>query len=329
MMPPLRTNHLGRLRAVGFEIEMQGGELLPLARAVAEIFGGELIAFNSFVYKILDTPFGDITVELDSSVLKDERYKRFLKEVGVDADELGVAGIVEKTLAKIAGTFVPHEIVLPPIPLDRLGVIERLESALRRRRVKGTKASLLYAFSLQINVDIPSSEPRILIDYLKAFLLLYDWLFKVSQIDLTRRLSPYINEFPAVYCRRALDPAYGPDLPNFIDDYLKHNPTRNRPLDFLPLFAFLDEARVRRHPVEQHLVKPRAAFHYRLPNCQIDDPQWSAAVEWNRWVQVERLAAAPDKIAAMSRDYLTTVSSATNGNIDAWVAKTADWIERS
>jgi hypothetical protein len=327
-MPPLRTNHIGHMRRIGFEMEVQGGDLSAIAETVAEIFGGEAIAYSSFVYQVLDTSYGDITVELDSSVLKDKRYKQFLNHVGIEVDQLGIGRMVEQTLARIAGTFVPHEIVLPPIPLDRIGVIEHLEHALRRRHAKGTKASLLYAFSLQINPDIPSRRSQVLVDYMKAFLLLYNWLFKISDIDVTRRISPYINEFPAAFCREVLDPGYSPPLPVFIDDYLRHNPTRNRPLDLLPLFAFLDEARVRRYPVEQQLVKPRAAFHYRLPNCEIDKPDWSTAIEWNRWVEVERLAAAPQKIAAMSRDYLQTVSSATNGNIDAWIAKAAEWIEK-
>jgi hypothetical protein len=325
-MPPRRTSHSGRIRRVGFEMEMQGGELSAVASTVAQVFGGELIAFNSFVYQIMDSPYGDITVELDSSVLKDRRYRQFLNHVGIEADQLGIGRMVEQTLARIAGTFVPHEIVLPPIPLDRIGVLKPLVHALHRCHAKG-KASMLYAFNLQINPEIPSSRPQVLVDYLKSFLLLYDWLFRVSDIDLTRRISPIINEFPAAFCRQILDPDYYPDLPEFIDDYLLHNPTGNRPLDFLPLFAFLDERRVRQHPVEWHRVKPRAAFHYRLPNCRIDEPGWSAAIEWNRWVEVEKLAALPDKIVAMSRDYLQTVSSATNGNIDTWVAKSADWID--
>ncbi|OBX33760.1 putative amidoligase enzyme [Halomonas elongata] len=37
-----------------------------------------------------------------------------------------------------------------------------------------------------------------------------------------------------------LDPDYQPDLRTLIDDYLEYNPTRNRELDLLPLFAYLD-----------------------------------------------------------------------------------------
>lgn len=42
---------------------------------------------------------------------------------------------------------------------------------------------------------------------------------------------------------------------------------------------------------DPHLVKARPAYHYRLPNCLIDEPDWRLAREWNTWVAVERLAA--------------------------------------
>jgi hypothetical protein len=55
---------------------------------------------------------------------------------------------------------------------------------------------------------------------------------------------------------------------------------------------------------ERHLVKPRPAFHYRLPNCMIDEPEWTVAREWNTWVAVERLAADPGRLGALSREYM-------------------------
>ena len=71
-----------------------------------------------------------------------------------------------------------------------------------------------------------------------------------------------------------------------------------------PVLAFIERGRVSRRVHEAHLVKPRPAFHYRLPNCMVDEPHWTVAREWNSWVAVERLAADAEKLAAMSRDYL-------------------------
>jgi hypothetical protein len=54
-------------------------------------------------------------------------------------------------------------------------------------------------------------------------------------------------------------------------------------------------------PVERELIKPRPAWHYRLPNCLIDDPEWSLARPWSEWVTIERLAADPDRLLPRAR----------------------------
>lgn len=110
-------------------------------------------------------------------------------------------------------------------------------------------------------------------------------------------------------------------------DYLAHNPTRNRPLDMLPLLAHLDSRRVLHAAEDKHLVKARPAFHYRLPNCMIDEPAWTLAQEWNRWVAVERLAADPEKLASMSRDYLRLEGESFKPFIDKWPDALARYLE--
>jgi hypothetical protein len=55
---------------------------------------------------------------------------------------------------------------------------------------------------------------------------------------------------------------------------------------------------------QRKLVKARPAFHYRLPNCEIDDPDWRIARDWNYWIEVEKLANDPDKLGSMAADYL-------------------------
>ena len=104
------------------------------------------------------------------------------------------------------------------------------------------------------------------------------------------------------YARKVVDPSYWPTLDTLIDDYLADNPTRNRALDLLPLFAFVDEARVRR-AVQDPLVKARPTFHYRLPNSEIHRPDWDFAGAWNDWLQVERLAADDARLAACCAAY--------------------------
>ena len=66
----------------------------------------------------------------------------------------------------------------------------------------------------------------------------------------------------------------------FIDDYLVENASRNRALDMLPVFAYLDEARIRA-AVSDGLIKARPTLHYRLPNCEIEQPGWDLHPAWN------------------------------------------------
>ncbi|WP_238578863.1 amidoligase family protein [Inquilinus limosus] len=92
-------------------------------------------------------------------------------------------------------------------------------------------------------------------------------------------------------------PGYRPDRAGLIDDYLAANPTRDRGLDLLPLLLSLDPERVRaRLPYEK--IAPRPVFHYRLPQAHPGEPGWSIAQDWNCWVEVERLAADGDRLAA-------------------------------
>ena len=58
----------------------------------------------------------------------------------------------------------------------------------------------------------------------------------------------------------------------------------------LPLLAFWDEDRVAASLADEK-VGARPAFHYRLPNCEIDDPSWSVALELTRWMAVDALAS--------------------------------------
>src|SRR3954463_16744587 len=93
-------------------------------------------------------------------------------------------------------------------------------------------------------------------------------------------------------------------MARFTDDYLTHNPTRNRPLDMLPLLAFNVPGLMERPGLAGQKVRPRPTFHYRLPDSSIDEDGWSIAEEWGRWVLVERLADDPTLAARFAREYL-------------------------
>lgn len=313
-LPETRTPR-GEPRRVGVEMEMAEISLEDMARDVVKCFGGHHEPVNPFVHRVTGTRYGDFRMELDSNLLKEREYLKFLRRLGVQVDE--DAGL-DQVLSDLAGVVVPHELVAPPIPWTAMDEMDAMRDALRLSGARGTHASLFYAFGLQLNIEAVRLEADYLRDIMRAFLLLYEWLMERGAVDLSRRFTPYVNPFPGRYARRLLDPEYTPDMAALIDHYLRDNPTRNRPLDMLPLFAHVDEQRVMAAPVEHHLIKPRPTFHYRLPNCQINEPGWNLTLPWNDWVAVERLAGDADRLVALSGEALATPGHALGRIGDRW-----------
>jgi hypothetical protein len=323
-MPRRRKNPRGKPRRVGVELEMIGLELNDIAETVAQHLGLSIKTDGRY-RRILDgDPAGDWVVELDFDFLKrmgqEERSGDDLLDELLDS--------AEDLLKSLADLVVPLELVSPPLPMDRLGEVEKLIVLLREAGAKGTSDSVGYAFGMQFNPEIPSEDPAVITGYLKAFLCLYEWLFVRADINLTRRVTTYIDPFPTDYVRKAIRPDYTPDQDTLIDDYLEFNPTRNRALDMLPLFLHLDEERVRA-VTDSALIKPRPAFHYRLPDCEIDEPGWGLHVAWNDWIEVEALAADGERLRACCEAYGKFLDKPLKRWLGDW-AKVVDrqWIDR-
>ncbi len=331
LLPPRTRNHDGEPRRVGFELEFSGPSLESVADVVARTYGGTVHEQGRLERSVRGTSLGDFRVEVDSAILKDARYLDVLWSLGVERDRSALERLMQETIEDIiegiAAQFVPCEIVTPPIALDQIPSVELLRHKLYRREAEGTRAAILHAFGLHINAEAPSLDAGSILQHLRAFLLLYDWLREVGEVDLTRRLSPYIDDFPEVFRRRVVDPAYAPDVDRLIADYLTANPTRNRPLDLTPLLAWLRPEAVASRVVDGHLVSARPTYHYRLPNCQVDEPRWTIAGEWNRWVLVERLAAVPEAVEELGHAYLQLAPSAMNMHRRYWLDGITRWIE--
>jgi hypothetical protein len=299
LLPPISTKASGEMRRVGVELEFSGLTLENIARLIKEQFGGTVIAHTAYENTIADTSLGDFKVELDFQYLKEKgRYKPDPEDFLAQLDEWS-----ELILRVAAEQLVPFEVVSPPIPMNRLGELEQLIWRLRESGAQGTESGALYAFGLHFNPELPSLDPETIVSYLKAFLCLYDWLIHYSNIDLTRAISGYISPFPIDYIRQVVDLGYQPNQDRLIDDYLIANPTRNRALDMLPLFTYLDETRTL-SVIDDSRVHARPTLHYRLPNCQIDKPGWNIDVDWQNWLMVERLACNRDCLNAICRAYI-------------------------
>jgi hypothetical protein len=300
--PPESRTPGGEVRRVGFELELSGLELRQLADEVARVWGGAVETENPYRHRIVGADAGEVTVELDWNLLSEAKLQQRLDDLDPGQDFRELAALLEEKVADLAQTVVPLEVITPPLPIDRLEILDVLRGRLLELGAVGTGGSLAYAFGLHLNPEAPSFEGESILRHLRAFLLLYDWLCEEQEIDFTRRVVPFINSFPKDYVKRVMAAGYEPTRERLIDDYLEDNPTRNRPLDLLPLFAHVDPDRIF-DQLDDDLIKARPTYHYRLPNCRIDDPEWRIAEEWNLWLRVEELAADRARLAEMVPAY--------------------------
>lgn len=294
-MPQVTLNHEGQPRHIGVELEMSGLTIDSLSDTVAKFFNLEIEKTSRYQYTLKGDNDGDWITELDF---------RLLKEMGEKEHDGHVNKDIESLLKLVSKPLVPHELVSPPITMDRLPEVQALVETLRDAGAKGTSESVLNAFSMQLNPEVTSLEPQVTTAYLKAFLCLYDWLHDDASINMTRRFTTYVDPFPSKYITKVLDDRYWPTTnEQLIRDYLEDNPTRNRALDMLPLFSFIDDALVEQY-TQDPLIKSRPAFHYRLPNCEIHVPDWGVHLAWNGWLQVEALANDDARLRRCAREYL-------------------------
>lgn len=289
--PPQVTNQDGEPRRVGLEIELAGLDVEHAAGTLAGHLGGDVERDSAFVHHVRGSELGDLRVELDASALKSADLQdklHMLDEASPQGKQLREG--VERALSAVAGTVVPCEIVTDPIELGQLPKFEAVLDILREQGAEGTKASPLYAFGLHFNPDLPSERNEDLFAHLQAFVLMYPELLDRGEVDWSRRLTPFIDPFEEDYVQHLLTSPAPESLDQLIRDYVDYNPTRNRALDMLCAFRALRPEIVERR-IDDPRIQPRKTFHYRLANSRVDEAEWSVAEEWNRWVEVERLAA--------------------------------------
>jgi hypothetical protein len=322
--PPRETNYAGEPRRVGVELEFAAVTARDAARLVRNIFGGSVTAIDHHRFLISSTELGDFRSELDSQFL----HRAEAGEEPATGLQVLLANFQDAfhgVLGDIGSAVIPCEIVCPPLRIADLARLDSLLEELRRVGAHGTDVSPLYAFGTQLNPDIAEKSAEWIVAVLKAYLLLSDWLRAVISVNLTRRILAFADPFPPDYVLHVTDPDYCPDMNSLIDDYLIYNPTRNRELDLLPLFAWIDEERVRT-AVDDKRIKARPTFHYRLPDARLDRPDWTITTEWNRWCLVERLAERPDKLTAMAGAYRENQERLLPRD---WAIMASEWIALS
>ncbi len=311
----------GSARRVGVEIEMAGIDIVELAELTGRTLGGHCDRVSAVEYNVDVPDVGTFRVEVDFAWLKE--YAR-QNEFNTDGDDLTSLAI--QLLGGASTLIVPCEIVTPPIPMRGLpDILDPLVRRLRDAGAKGTRQSMLYAFGVHLNIEPPDLDSGTVVDFLRAFVCLYDWIVDEGQVDVSRQLSPYIRRYDRDYELEVANPSYRPDWTTLIDDYLGHNPSRDHALDMLPLFAHVDEQRVK-SVIDDSLVKSRPAFHYRLANSCIDEAGWSIAHPWNLWVRIDNLAAEPDKLRDCAVAFASSRRRVLHSIDKQWVKDVRQWL---
>ncbi|MDX1556625.1 MAG: amidoligase family protein [Xanthomonadales bacterium] len=324
-MPATTQKPDGSSRQVGVEIELQGIAVDELAKVVCAAIGGDIHEVSRSEFELEVPSQGTYRIEVDYALLKELAKE---EAQGGNDDMLSQDWVLE-ALDTISAIVVPCEIVSPPLPMETIGEpMDAIVNAVREAGANGTNASIAYAFGVHLNVEPPDMQAATILSFMRAFVCLFDWLVWAGKVDLSRRVTPYINSFPRDYQALILDSDYDPDFATLTADYLEHNATRNRALDMLPMLASVDENAVF-DAVDDDRVNARPTFHYRLENSCVDEPDWSIADSWNRWFKVEQLAADEDARSMLCAEMLADADRFLHPVDNHWRKRVQSWVEQS
>lgn len=300
---PTPTTEDGSERRIGVEIEFGGLDRDAAAACVRAEFGGSLHDAGALETEIRDTGIGTFRVYLDTALRKYADTP--LKKAGL---ELGSA-------------VIPVEIVTPPLPPAALPTLEKLRARLRARGATGSRDGLFLGFGVHFNPEVPALSGTATVHIVTAYALIEDWLRAVNPINLSRRVLPFTDPYPRGFVDDLAAGWPEMDVDALFGLYARHGNTRNRGLDMLPLFAHLDRARFDRLFPRDTATGGRPTFHYRLPDCRIDEADYRLADEWNRWVLVERVAA--------DRAAMAELAEAWAAHRGALLTVRPDWKDRA
>jgi hypothetical protein len=303
--PPNSTTQNGDERRVGVEFEFAGLGAHQTAQLIRDTFDGDIRKLSEHRYEVATPALKTFIVELDT------RYAHPSADIEKQFGEHSAITAADRSVSRIVGDvsegLVPTEIVTDPLPHTDLPKLDAITSALRNAGAEGTDAHITSGFGVHLNPEAWSLDAGQIRRLLQAYVIWSPRLRELIGVDPMRRVLPYVDPFPHKYVTHVLKGGYDPSLSDLIDDYIQHNPTRNRELDMLPLFKHVDDVRIT-NALDDDLIKARPAYHYRLPNMNLTDKNWSAVTEWNRWVMVERLAA--------DEEALTTAAATLTSHAD-------------
>ncbi len=284
---PFAQTRDGEPRRTGVEIEFGGLREGEAARIIRRRFGGRLDEGDRHNIEVRETRLGDFKVELDTAF--------------ADKPQIGRLG---EAALELSRAVVPIEIVTDPLTQEQLEELPALTRDLAGAGATGTQNGVLLGFGVHFNTEVRSLDAGDWVPVFRAYLLLEDWLRGHEPLDISRRMLPFVTPFPRDMIDVAARDGADWTLESFCDAYLSHSPSRNRGLDMLPLLKTCLPERIEDALGAEVKINARPTFHFRLPDCRIDDADWSLSHEWNHWCLIEHLAADAAALAALAEQWL-------------------------
>lgn len=284
---PVPTDCNGNPRRIGVEIEFGGLPEDKAARMLAQTYGGQALLEKDPIWVVEGSRLGDFEVYLD--VFFRNAEKSALRDLGL----------------KVGREVIPVEVVTEPLSFDQMKQLDRGIKALREAGAKGSGDGVLYGFGIHLNVQSEGLDVDSILRPLLAFAMIEDWMRKAMPIDGSRQIIPFTEAYPTRLVSDLIDLGEAPSADQLVDTYLTHCPDRNRGLDMLPLLmeAYPDKVTAILGASKANEINARPTFHFRLPDCLIDDPEWSLAKEWHRWWLVEKIAGDPALMARLRHEW--------------------------
>lgn len=314
--PTVTHTRDGAWRRVGFELEFTGLSLQRTVEVATAALGASVVEEDAAQVRLEQPTHGAFVIEIDWDFLKRQAARQDASE---DAAWLA-------WLSQAAELLVPVEVVCPPLPLHCLDeVLAPLITALQSAGAAGTRDTVIAAYGVHINTEAPDLSAATLWNYLRSYGLLQWWLVDYHSVDLARRITPYIDLYPEAYLRELCEAPPADDAA-LLAVYLQHNPTRNRALDLLPLLSTINAEAVQA-VVEDPRVKARPAFHYRLPDCLIDEAGWTLENAWNGWRLVDDLAQRSDDLDTLGERFLKARRPLLGVDRTEWTAQLDRWLK--
>ena len=309
-------------RKIGIELEFYGLTPEQAAQVVAECLDGKIVRKHKALYKV-ESSKGTFKLETDAKLLKKLSAS---SELNRKQEKIDYDGAIRDIISLVSDEIVPTELITPPLLIEDISLVNRLQEELVNKGALGTAESFRFAFAAQLNPDVQSLEVDYILKHLKAFIMLSEWLKKQISIDFTRKLTSHASDFPKAYNIKIFHPDYSPTLDEFIEDYLEFSPTRNMGLDLLPLFDYLNHELVA-SKIKDERIQARPTFHYRLPNCQLGLRSWNIEVEWQRWLLIEKLVENQELYEKMSKHFYDIYTKKDRDLFPNWLREASNYVE--